>query len=111
MNQSDNHYNANVQRLILELEAWRVSVPERFRAGEPLKPRLLHEPLSQTVALTTHYLYFNAQLTLCWTLLHCSAAKLGAAQQIELKQQLMRTARSVLELTKFIEVAPSTPIW
>jgi hypothetical protein len=24
---------------------------------------------------------------------------------------MMRTARSVLELTKFIEVAPSTPVW
>lgn len=95
----------------MELETWRLSAPERFRAGEPMKPRLLHEPLAQVVALRTHYLYFSALLTLCWTLLNFSAGKLGTTQQHDLKRQLMRSAHSVLELTKFIEVAPSTPIW
>ncbi|KAJ5242064.1 fungal-specific transcription factor [Penicillium citrinum] len=40
----------------------------------------------------------------------CSA-KLGATHQMNLKRDLIRTARSVLELTTFIEVSPSTPIW
>ncbi|KAJ5903501.1 hypothetical protein N7504_005884 [Penicillium tannophilum] len=110
-NQPVADYNTKVQVLLQELEAWRLSSPMRFRAGEQLKPRLLHEPLAQTIALMTHYLYLNALLTLSWTLLHFSAARLRATQQLELKRELMRTARSVLELTKYIDVAPSTPIW
>lgn len=110
-NQPTALFNETVQNLLSELEAWRLSAPERFRAGEPLKPRLLREPLAQTVALMTHYLYLNALLTLSWTLLHFGAVKLGAAQQFQMKRELMRTARSVLELTKFVDVAPSTPIW
>ncbi|KAJ5663312.1 hypothetical protein N7507_004043 [Penicillium longicatenatum] len=110
-NQPVADYSAKVQVLLQQLEAWRLSSPMRFRAGEQLKPRLLREPLAQTVALMTHYLYLNALLTLSWTLLHSSAARLRTNQQLELKRELMRTARSVLELTKYIDVAPSTPIW
>jgi hypothetical protein len=110
-NQPIAEYNTKVQVLLQELEVWRLSSPMRFRPGEPLKPRLLREPLAETIALMTHYLYLNALLTLSWTLLHFSAARLRHTQQLELKRELMRTARSALELTKFIDVAPSTPIW
>ncbi|KAJ5627383.1 hypothetical protein N7528_004810 [Penicillium herquei] len=104
-------YNSKVQGLLAELESWRLSIPERFRAGEPFRSRLMREPLAQTIALMTHYLYLNASLTLSWTLLHFSAAKLETRQQVDLKRELMRTSRSVLELTKFIDVSPSTPVW
>ncbi|KAJ5701888.1 hypothetical protein N7488_009436 [Penicillium malachiteum] len=104
-------YNRKVQGLLAELESWRLSIPERFRAGEPFRSRLMREPLAQTIALMTHYLYLNASLTLSWTLLHLSAAKLETRQQVDLKRELMRTSRSVLELTKFIDVSPSTPVW
>ncbi|KGO65939.1 Transcription factor, fungi [Penicillium italicum] len=111
VNQPAAEYNAKVQSFLTELESWRLSAPGRFRAGETLKPRLLREPLAQTIALLTNYLYFHALLTLSWTLLHFSAIKLGPMRQLDLKRGLMRTARSVLELTKFIEVAPYTPVW
>ncbi|EKV12255.1 hypothetical protein PDIG_45800 [Penicillium digitatum PHI26] len=111
VNQPASEYNAKVQGFLTELESWRLSAPLRFRAGEPLKPRLLREPLAQMIALMTNYLYFDALLTLSWTLLHFSAIKLGPMRQLDLKRGLMRTARSVLELTKFIEVAPYTPVW
>lgn len=111
VNQPAAEYNSKVQGFLTELETWRISAPGRFRAGEPLKPRLLREPLAQTIALMTNYLYFHALLTLSWTLLHFSAIKLEPMRQLDLKRGLMRTARSVLELTKFIEVAPYTPVW
>jgi hypothetical protein len=112
LNQSASEYVIKGQGLLKELESWRLSIPERFRAGVSLKTRLLREPLAQRVALMTHYMYFHALLTLSWSLLHSSANKVGPIQeQLDLKRSMMRTARSVLELTKFIEVAPSTPIW
>ncbi|PWY86649.1 fungal-specific transcription factor [Aspergillus heteromorphus CBS 117.55] len=104
-------YNSLVESLRLELESWRLSAPPRFRPGEMLKPRLLRESLTVQVALTTHFLYLNALLTLSWTVLHYGAVRLGTTQQEVMKRDLMRTARSVLELTGYIEVAPSTPVW
>ncbi|KAJ9491945.1 hypothetical protein VN97_g1328 [Penicillium thymicola] len=111
VNQPAAEYNSKVQGFLTELESWRISAPGRFRAGETLRPRLLREPLAQTITLLTNYLYFHALLTLSWTLLHFSAIKLEPMRQLDLKRGLMRTARSVLELTKFIEVAPYTPVW
>ncbi|KAE8376598.1 hypothetical protein BDV26DRAFT_265197 [Aspergillus bertholletiae] len=104
-------YNSTVENLRLELETWRLAIPTRFRPGEGLKPRLLREPLALKIALLTHYLYFHALLTLSWTILHVGTTRVPASQQEVLKRELLRTARSVLELTTFIEVAPSTPVW
>ncbi|RAH80018.1 hypothetical protein BO86DRAFT_317138, partial [Aspergillus japonicus CBS 114.51] len=103
-------YNSTVNSLRSELETWRLAIPARFRPGEVPKPRLLREPLALKIALLTHYLYFHALLTLSWTILHVGTARVAAAQQDVLKRELLRTARSVLELTAFIEVAPSTPV-
>ncbi|PWY81574.1 hypothetical protein BO94DRAFT_625734 [Aspergillus sclerotioniger CBS 115572] len=104
-------YNSVVESLRMELETWRLTAPPRFRPGETLKTRLLRETLAVQVALITHFLYLNALLTLSWTVLHHGAVRLGTTQQEVMKRELMRTARSVLELTVFIEVAPSTPVW
>ncbi|GLA53376.1 hypothetical protein AnigIFM63604_010467 [Aspergillus niger] len=104
-------YNSIVESLRIELEAWRANIPPRFRPGEKFKTRSLQEPLAVQVALITHFLYLNALLTLSWTVLHYGAVRLGSSQQEIMKRDLMRTARSVLELTVHIEVAPSTPVW
>ncbi|GLA03107.1 hypothetical protein AnigIFM60653_002704 [Aspergillus niger] len=104
-------YNSVVESLRIELEAWRANIPPRFRPGEKFKTRSLQEPLAVQVALITHFLYLNALLTLSWTVLHYGAVRLGSTQQEIMKRDLMRTARSVLELTVHIEVAPSTPVW
>ncbi|GKZ63142.1 hypothetical protein AnigIFM49718_010874 [Aspergillus niger] len=104
-------YNSVVESLRIELEAWRANIPPRFRPGEKFKTRSLQEPLAVQVALITHFLYLNALLTLSWTVLHYGAVRLGSTQQEIMKRDLMQTARSVLELTVHIEVAPSTPVW
>ncbi|KAI2860831.1 transcriptional regulator family: Fungal Specific TF [Aspergillus niger] len=104
-------YDSVVESLRIELEAWRANIPPRFRPGEKFKTRSLQEPLAVQVALITHFLYLNALLTLSWTVLHYGAVRLGSTQQEIMKRDLMRTARSVLELTVHIEVAPSTPVW
>ncbi|GFN20901.1 transcription factor [Aspergillus tubingensis] len=106
-----SNYNSVVESLRIELEAWRATIPTRFRPGEKFKTRSLHEPLAVQIALITHFLYLNALLTLSWTVLHYGAVRLGSTQQELMKRDLMRTARSVLELTVHIEVAPSTPVW
>ncbi|PYH88727.1 hypothetical protein BO71DRAFT_364845 [Aspergillus ellipticus CBS 707.79] len=111
VNQPLSIYNSLVESLRLDLESWRLSAPVRFRPGEMLKPRLLREPFAVQIALITHFLYLNALLTLSWTVLHHGSVRLGTSQQEVMKRDLMRTARSVLELTGYIEVSHSTPVW
>ncbi|KAL2816047.1 fungal-specific transcription factor domain-containing protein [Aspergillus cavernicola] len=103
--------NITIQSLRSELETWRDSIPRRFRPGEPLRPRMLSESRALSVALRTQYYYYHAYLTLTWTLLHCGTDRPDFDQEQELKTELMQAARSVLELTSYIEISPSTPVW
>ncbi|KAJ0419755.1 hypothetical protein BJY00DRAFT_285476 [Aspergillus carlsbadensis] len=100
-----------VKSLQSELQAWRDSIPSRFRPGEPLRPRLLLETHAVSIALRCHYYYHYAYQTLTWTLLHCENDGLDAGQLLDLRTELMQTARSMLELTSYIEISPSTPLW
>ncbi|KAL1961697.1 hypothetical protein VTN77DRAFT_1301 [Rasamsonia byssochlamydoides] len=104
-------YHACIQRLRDELETWRMSIPERYRPGEPLRARALPGALAVSIALHTHYLYLNALLTLLRISLHVGADGLGTAHQLETKKLLMKTACTILDLTKHIEVATYTSLW
>lgn len=104
-------YRASIYRLHDDLEAWRMSIPEPYRPGEPLRARALPGPLAISIALSTHYLYLNAHLNLLRTALHIGADEPGTDRQLETKKLLMKTACSILELTKHIEVATYTSIW
>ncbi|CEN60961.1 hypothetical protein ASPCAL07632 [Aspergillus calidoustus] len=102
---------STVKSLQSELQGWRDSIPSRFRPGEPLRPRLLLETHAVSIALRCHYYYHYAYQTLTWTLLHCENDGLDAGQLLDLRTELMQTARSMLELTSYIEISPSTPLW
>jgi hypothetical protein len=100
-----------VKSLQLELQAWRDAIPSRFRPGEPLRPRLLLETHAVSIGLRCHYYYHYAYQTLTWTLLQCENDGIDAGQLLDLRTELMQTARSMLELTSYIEISPSTPLW
>ncbi|KKA16524.1 Fungal specific transcription factor [Rasamsonia emersonii CBS 393.64] len=104
-------YHTSICQLRDELEEWRMSIPERYRPGEPLRARSLPGMLAVSIALTTQYLYFNALLTLLRTSLQVGADELGTAHQLATKKFLMKTACSILELTTYIEVATYTSLW
>ncbi|KAL4882944.1 fungal-specific transcription factor domain-containing protein [Aspergillus karnatakaensis] len=103
--------HSTLQSLQGELERWKSSIPLRFRPGERFRPQMLPEPHAMAIALRASYYYHYAHLALVWTLFHCGSDRLESADLSRLKSDLMHTARSVLELTSYIEVAPSTPIW
>ncbi|OCK79907.1 hypothetical protein K432DRAFT_382648 [Lepidopterella palustris CBS 459.81] len=111
-----SYYIATIDQLTDELERWRMSIPETFRPGEPFRAHTLPWPLSSTIALRVHFLYYNLVLALCRASLHIGAE--GAAEdiskstrQFESKKLLVKTSRSILELTPYIEVESYTPVW
>jgi hypothetical protein len=106
-------YHTSIRQLHDELEAWRMSIPEQYRPREAVQGRALPGTLAISIAVQTQYLYFNALLTLLRVSLHVGTDHddMGTAHQQETKRQLMKTACSILDLTKYIEVATYTSLW
>jgi hypothetical protein len=107
-------YHGSIHQLSKELEAWQLSIPEKYRPGERFSGRGLPGTLEMFIAVTTQYLYFNALLTLLRISLYAGAGNVAPApapDQQETKKKLMRTACLILDLTKYIEVETYTSLW
>ncbi|GME36869.1 Fungal specific transcription factor domain containing protein [Neofusicoccum parvum] len=105
-------YYSIIDELSANLEAWRASIPEPFRPGAEFRARAFRGPPATTLAIFVQYLYYSVLLALSRATLHVAATSVEhAARHQEGKRLLMRTARSILELTKYIEVETYTPVW
>jgi hypothetical protein len=80
----------------------------KFRPGQPLRPYTLQSSQMVHIGTRLHYLYHGTMLHLDRTALHL---EVDLDARTELVSGIMRTARTVLELTKYIDAQPYTPIW
>ncbi|CAO2657982.1 Nn.00g072420.m01.CDS01 [Neocucurbitaria sp. VM-36] len=105
---SSEYYNSIIRNLKSELEAWRVTVPLPLQPGHPIRQHAILTPQLMDVRIRSHYLYHG-------TTLHLDRTKLQFAKEenerSEIVTDIMKTARTVLELTKYIDVQPYTPLW
>lgn len=108
---SSSYYLDRIHHLLEELESWKTSIPESYRPGEPLQARLMPGPVAVSVALHTQYYYYNALMTLSRTALYLGDGPKEMGLQLRMKRLLIDTACSILELTKYIEVASYTSLW
>jgi len=90
------------------LEQWRESIPVEFRPQQPLHRPHLVDPKTKQVALSTQYYYYHLVIALERLTLHLGGEN-GTKRQ-ESKRKLLGAARTVIELTRFIDVEPYTPI-
>jgi hypothetical protein len=79
-----------------------------FRPGHPIRPYAIKSPQMVDIGIRLHYLYHGTMLHLDRTALQLEE---DLGDRSELVTGIMRTARTVLELTKYIDVQPYTPIW
>ncbi|GME45179.1 hypothetical protein K432DRAFT_382648 [Neofusicoccum parvum] len=114
------YYRAAVQQLLGELEAWKSTIPSNLKPGEALQPHALPGSQMIMIYIMVNYLYYNTALTLHRAALQleiegqetgCLSPKSGNVQREASMLALIKSARSILELTRFIEVEPHTPIW
>jgi len=106
-----NIYWEKIDLLKEELEKWRNSIPELFRPGNALKTRDLPSS-AVTIAIRLQYFYYNALMAIFRVTVHVGADELSNIERLkESKRSMMRCARSILELTKFIDVETYTPSW
>lgn len=111
---SGTYYNVTLEKLLDELEQWRLSIPLEARPGGTFRKEVLHQPVLQQVILWTHFLYHSSRLVFLRAFLQLTLSFpniISPGRQSQLKTDIMVTSWAILELTTFIEVEPQTPLW
>ncbi|KAL4920594.1 hypothetical protein BDW62DRAFT_215853 [Aspergillus aurantiobrunneus] len=106
--QSDDTILAAVDHVHSLLEEWRLSIPVDFRPKEPLQRRRLIDGASKEIALRTHYYYHHLVIALERLTLHVSRVIVRSENSM---RSLLNTAREVINLTRYIDVEPYTPVF
>ncbi|KFZ19196.1 hypothetical protein V502_03788 [Pseudogymnoascus sp. VKM F-4520 (FW-2644)] len=104
--------SANVQLAAIDrvqelLEDWRMSIPLQFRPREAHRGFIFRDSRSKYLAIQTHYYYYHLVIALERLTLHLDRE----VNRQESKRHLLNAARGVIELTRFIDVEPYTPIF
>ncbi|OLN89025.1 putative transcriptional regulatory protein C530.05-like protein 10 [Colletotrichum chlorophyti] len=91
------------------LDQWRQSIPQDFRPKEPLNRHRLADPHSKQAALSTQCYYFH--LVIALERMSLQLEEKGGLRQQDSRKELLQAARTIIELTRFIDVEPYTPIF
>lgn len=106
-NQPDDTTMAAIDHVHTLLEEWRLSIPADFRPKEPVQRRRLMDGASKEIALRTHYYYYHVIIALERLTLHVSR---DIARSENAMRTLLNTAREIINLTRYIDVEPYTPV-
>lgn len=90
------------------LEKWRVLVPVEFRPLEQLNSAHLVHPKTKLIALSTQYYYYH--LVIAIERLNIRLGSDQGSTPEDCHSRLVHAAKTIIELTRFIDVEPYTPI-
>lgn len=91
------------------LEVWRVSIPEKYRPGEPIQQlNQLATRVSKLVAVQIQYMHFSMRMVLDRLMMQISGEH--EARRRKSKHDLMYAARTIVETTRHIEMEPHVPM-
>ncbi|EEQ85441.2 hypothetical protein RJZ56_006884 [Blastomyces dermatitidis] len=91
------------------LEAWRQSIPAEIRPGSAAQFPVSAPPSTNLAALHIHFSYYHTIIALDRLSLYLNRD--GGSKAQSSKQRLMSTARTVIELTKHIDIQPQVPMF
>ncbi|KAJ5604016.1 hypothetical protein N7537_006972 [Penicillium hordei] len=93
-----------------ELERWKESVGEDFRPGTLLQQSGCLNSLSVAVKIRLSYHYYSAVIALARLKLSVASRETNTGK-LPCEQVLLHASRSIVELTRYIDVETYTPIW
>jgi hypothetical protein len=113
---SPDTLHAAVDIYMDELEAWRMSIPEDFRPGAIFfPPQNIAEnnatSISISIALRLNFHYYSAVIALSRLYLNLPRGKDSEQRSTDCENALLAAASRIVELTKYIDLASSTPVW
>ncbi|KAH7008414.1 hypothetical protein EDB80DRAFT_716495 [Ilyonectria destructans] len=107
------YYMSTIDGIDNDLEQWRSSLPEDKQPGPLCNQYQFRKPVSGVALLWTHFLYYSFRLILARAYHQLPANNDDPSvreSRAKALQTMMSTSRSILELTPFIDVEPSTPL-
>ncbi|KAL1629747.1 hypothetical protein SLS56_005270 [Neofusicoccum ribis] len=105
----DAYYQA-IDSVRANLDLWKESLPEEFRPGQPFRRHSMQMPGSVMIAVRIRLAYYNVIITLARLTLHVGNGE-PSERQSESVRMLLSAARSILDLTKYLDLEPYTPLW
>jgi len=107
------YYITTISQLDDDLEQWRLSVPEAVRPGISCQPHIFRRPVTGVMTIWAHYLYYGFKLLLLRSYLQLTAGnhETDPKRIASSRSRLSEVSRSILEMTTYVDVEPSTPLW
>ncbi|KAG6025860.1 hypothetical protein E4U19_002950 [Claviceps sp. Clav32 group G5] len=108
--QSQDSYLKAIDHVYQRLEDWRLSIPDGFRPGETFHHlSMLAGSGIKLVAVQTQYLYFSMRVVLERLVMRVASQQ--DVRRENSKLYLMWAARTIIELTRHIDIEPHVPIF
>ncbi|KAJ6124366.1 hypothetical protein N7471_011683, partial [Penicillium samsonianum] len=93
-----------------ELERWRKSIGKDFRPGNGFQQSGNLDSLSIRLKLMLSYQYYSAVIALARIKLNVASWE-SDPSKLQAEQVLLHASRSIVELTRYIDVETYTPMW
>lgn len=106
MNSTEQYFVA-IECVKGDLDRWRDSVPVKYRPGMPF---VAGNTCTTFMFLRLHCVYHALVISLCRLELHIGRDR-QSTRATKTTKLLMDTARSIIQLTKYIDMKPYTPLW
>ncbi|KAG8670677.1 hypothetical protein FPOAC2_07474 [Fusarium poae] len=106
-----NYFLSTLSQLEQDLEQWRMSISEDLRPAPSHKPHLYRRPVKGSIAIWVNYLYYSFKLILLRSRLQINGDPENDLTKPSYRELLIEISRSILEITTYIDVEPSTPLW
>lgn len=91
------------------LESWRLSIPEYYRPGKPLRGRSISRTVILLAALQHHCWYHLLSLAIARLEAHLTHGQDGA-RHAQSRKTLLQHARGIINMTDHIPIDHSTPL-
>lgn len=89
------------------LEDWRQSIPLPYRPLESLQRSVLADLGTKEIAMRTNFYYFHLVIAIERMKIHLCPERKTLENSL---RTLLTAARTIVELTRFIDVEPYTPV-
>lgn len=91
------------------LRHWSELIPEKFR---PNMPFCIADACTTFMLLRMHYMYYALIMAICRLELHLEATVTNSRERFEdAKKGLVGAARTVIQLTTYLDIRPYMPNW
>ena len=88
-----------------------MSISEDLRPATSYQPYPNRRPVKSSIAIWVNYLYYSFKLILLRSRLQINGDAENDLAKPSHREQLIVISRSILEITTYIDVEPSTPLW